>query len=118
MTRDVRVYLEDILDSIARIEEYVAGRDEAHFLANVQLQDAVLRRLEIIGEAVKGVPPELRDHHPEIPWKTIAGLRDVLIHHYFGVNLRRTWKVVTEDIPELKRQIRAVWDALKGPAES
>jgi uncharacterized protein with HEPN domain len=112
MTRDVRVYLEDILESIARIEEYTAGYDKPRFMRSIQVQDAVLRRLEVIGEAVKNVPQPLRDRYPQITWKTIAGLRDVLIHQYFGVNLLRTWKVVREDLPGLRVKIRAILDEL------
>ena len=89
MTRDMRLYIEDILDSIAKIEQYTKDINEQKFLTNTQVQDSVLRRLEIIGEAVKSIPNTLRDKYPQIPWKRIAGLRDVLIHEYFGVNLRR-----------------------------
>ena len=118
MTRDVRVYLEDILESIARIEEYTTGYDEPRFMRTAQIQDAVLRRLEVIGEAVKNVPQSLRDRYPQIPWKTIAGLRDVLIHQYFGVNLLRTWKVVKEDLPGLRVQIGGILDEFeKGNSE-
>jgi len=93
MTRDMRLYIEDILDSIAKIEQYTKDINEQKFLTNTQVQDSVLRRLEIIGEAVKSIPNTLRDKYPQIPWKRIAGLRDVLIHEYFGVNLRRAWKL-------------------------
>lgn len=105
MTRDVRVYLEDILECIAKIEEYTYNLPKAIFFENSQIQDAVLRRLEIIGEAVKHIPSDIRERYPEIPWKEIAGLRDVLIHEYFGVKLERTWKVVKEDIFILKKEI-------------
>ncbi len=105
MRRDVRLFLEDILESIERIEEYLDNVDEEDFHENTIVQDAVLRRLEIIGEAVKNISDNIRKKYPEIPWKQIAGMREVLIHAYFGVNLRRVWKVAVEDIPELKPKI-------------
>jgi uncharacterized protein with HEPN domain len=112
MTRDVRLYLEDILDSISKIERYIHGVDEQRFVDDVQLQDSVLRRLEVIGEATKNIPQSIRDKYPHIPWRNIAGLRDVLIHAYFGVNLHRTWKVVNEDIPDLRNKIQQVQQKL------
>ena len=109
MTRDMRLYIEDILDSIIKkIQQYTQTIDEQDFLDNTQIQDAVLRRLEIIGEAVKNIPQSFRDKYPRIPWKNIAGLRDILIHEYFGVNLRRAWKVAKEDILDLKQELAKV----------
>lgn len=108
MTRDVRLYIEDILDSIEKIEQYTKTIDEQDFLADTKIQDAVLRRLEIIGEAVKNIPQDFRDKYSQIPWKRIAGLRDVLIHEYFGVNLHRAWKLAKEDIYDLKNQLLKV----------
>ena len=103
--RDTRVFLEDILESIEKIEEYTTDINEEEFYENTFVQDAVIRRLEIIGEAVKNIPDDFRVKYPDIAWRQIAGMRDVLIHAYFGVNLRRVWKVIKEDIPELKLKI-------------
>jgi uncharacterized protein with HEPN domain len=108
MKRDIRVYLEDILDSIEKIEEYIQALDRQEFLRKSQTQDAVLRRLEIIGEAAKHIPKKVRSKYPGIPWQKIAGMRDVLIHEYFGVNLARVWKVVTQDIVVLKEMVERI----------
>ncbi len=108
MKRDIKVYIEDILESISRIEEYVKDLDEAEFYGNNEKQDAVLRRLEIIGEAVKSIPQDVRDKYSEIPWKQIAGMRDIVIHEYFGVNLGRIWKVIQVDMKDLKNNINRV----------
>lgn len=108
MKRDVEVYIEDIQESISKIEEYTKAVSRDDFLSNTQVQDAVLRRLEIMGEAVKNIPDEFKNRYPEIPWKKIAGMRDVLIHAYFGVNLDRVWKIIEEDIPHLKSEMAKV----------
>ena len=104
MNKDIRVYIEDILECIEKIEKYTKI-DEDDFHENTQAQDAVLRRLEIIGEAVKNIPQDFKDKHPEIPWRKIAGMRDVIIHEYSGVNLERVWKVAKEDLVGLKEMI-------------
>ncbi len=104
MKRDIKSCIEDILESCLKIEEYTKEVSENDFYENTQIQDAVLRRLEVMGEAAKSIPQEMRDKYPQIPWKNIAGMRDVLIHTYFGVNIRRVWKVVKVDIPTVKEK--------------
>lgn len=105
--KDDRVYLRHILDSIARIENYTAG-GRPIFDANPMVQDAVVRNLEMIGEAVRHVSDDLRNRHPHVPWGRIAGMRDILIHHYFGVRLETVWNVVAIDLPKLKHNVEAM----------
>lgn len=105
--KDHRVYLVHILDAVRKIRRYTAqGRKT--FLADEMIQDAVVRNLEIIGEATKRIPAEVRLRYSEIPWKGMAGLRDVLIHHYEGVNLARVWAVVEHDLPTIEEAISRV----------
>lgn len=108
MKKNVSVYLNDILESIEAIEEYTQDIQEKDFHSNPQLQDAVIRRLEIIGEAVKNIGEDFRNNHSHIPWKKIAGLRDVLIHEYSGVKIERVWKVKEKDLPPLKAEIKKI----------
>ncbi len=105
MKKDQLVFLEDIKDCIEKIGGYTKNVSWERFEKDVQLQDAVVRRLEIIGEAVKGITPPLRESHPEIPWKRVAGFRDILIHAYSDVNLRMVWNVIETDLPLLKEAI-------------
>ena len=104
----MKVFLEHILESINLISAYVSQLSKDDFLDSHQVQDAVIRRLEIIGEAVKNLPLGFRKRHAEVPWRQIAGMRDVLIHGYFGVDLELTWKVVREDLPELEQKIARI----------
>ena len=103
--KNIKLYISDILESVEKIEEYTNSISEAEFLKNTQSQDSVIRRIEIIGEAVKRIPSEFRDKHPDIPWKKIAGMRDILAHEYASVLMSRVWKVAKEDILTLKVQI-------------
>jgi uncharacterized protein with HEPN domain len=105
MDNRVNTFLEHILQSIKLLEDYCKDADEEKFSNSTPLQDMIFRRLEIIGEAVKNLPAEFKEQHQNVEWKKIAGLRDVLIHNYFGVDYELAWKVVEMDIPELKRKI-------------
>ncbi len=105
MSADTRVLLENIVECAQRIEEYTGAITKETFLANTQAQDAVLRRLEIIGEAVKSLPADWKDAHPEIEWRQIARMRDLLIHRYFSVDLDLTWTMARNDVPALEREI-------------
>lgn len=111
--RDELVFLEDILDCIEKIEAYVENMAEKEFEDNTEKQDAVIRRIEIIGEAVKNLSNETRGKYPDIPWREIAGMRDVVIHQYFGVTIGLVWRVATSDFPKLKGRIMAIIGALK-----
>ena len=102
------VYLQDIIQSIQQIEKYLDEVTEDEFYQNTEKQDAVLRRLEIIGEAVKHLPHEIRDNYPDIPWRQIAGMRDIIIHEYFGITLEMVWIVATEDILDLKAKVKEI----------
>ena len=103
MNKD-RLYLESIRDCLERIAEYTSG-GEQEFLASRLIQDGVVRNLEVIGEATKNLSTELREANPAIPWRQIAGMRDVLIHDYLKVNLSRVWLTVSIDLPELRTTV-------------
>lgn len=105
--RDDLVYLQHIADAIADIEKYTGGGRQDFFNKKI-IQDAVIRNLEIIGEAVKNISPATRIEYPDLPWKQIAGLRDVLIHHYFGVDLETVWLVVEKRLPVLTERIHSL----------
>lgn len=106
MSRD-NAYLRDILDSAKLIRSYVEGISLADFQADIVKQDAVMRRLEIIGEATKRLIPETRAMFPDIPWQQAAGMRDVLIHDYDDVNIDTIWDTVQNDLPKLIATIEA-----------
>ncbi len=103
--KGVEVYLQDILESILLIRRYTRGKTLKTFDQDTELQDAVIRRLEIIGEAVKRIPAGMKSEHVSIPWKSIAGMRDMLIHEYAGVSVETVWRTIKHDLLPLKRVI-------------
>jgi len=105
LKKDPQIYLAHIRDAIQAVREYTKDGEDV-FFRDRKTQDAVIRNLEIIGEAVKNLPSELTDRYAEVPWKTIAGMRDRLIHHYFGVNLKLVWGVVETRLAELDKVIQ------------
>lgn len=102
-----RLFLDDILARIERIEAYTQG-GKAEFFASMLIQDGVIRSLEVIGEAAKRLSPELRSAHPAIPWRQLAGLRDVLIHNYGNVDPNEVWNIIERDLPGIKLQRLAI----------
>ena len=113
MKKEIKIFLEDIKGSIERIEEYIRDMSKEHFMEDIRTQDAVIRRLEIIGEAAKNIQEDFRHKYPDIPWKQIAGMRDVLIHGYFSVNLERVWVVVKSDLPKFKLKISRILEEVE-----
>ncbi len=113
MSRDYRVCLSDIVQAIRKIEKYTADIDYDEFAQNELIQDAVVRNLEIIGEAVKNVPEEIRKKYPGIEWRKMAGLRDILIHAYFGIDVNIVWDIVKNKIPVIKHEIHKILSETK-----
>jgi uncharacterized protein with HEPN domain len=100
--------LSDIREAAQRIATYTAGMTYDAFLGDTKTQDAVIRNLEIIGEATKNLSRDLRAKYPDLPWKGMAGVRDRLIHHYFGVNLDIVWQIVSAELPEVVAEVEAI----------
>jgi len=114
--KDDRVYLLHIRDAVERIMDYT-GNGEKMFFEDTKTQDAVVRNLEVIGEAVKSLSADLRSAAPAVPWKQMAGMRDKMIHEYFGVDLKIVWAVVENELPRLKNAIHDLLEKNKGVIE-
>ena len=106
--KDPAVLLKHICESIEKLEEYSAGKTFADFESNTGFQDAVMRRLQIIGEAAKNLPESFKSKHAGIDWKEAAAMRDILTHQYFTVDLKVVWETVQRDIPALKKGVSAL----------
>lgn len=107
-SRTQKEFLEDILEASNRAMSYIEGMSYKEFLFDRKTQDAVIRTLEISGEATKHLSSELREQYTLIPWKNMAGVRDKLIHHYFGVNFDIIWQIVTEELPRISTHIKQI----------
>ena len=108
MKRDYKLYLKDILEASARIEEFVEEMSLEKFRADDKTSSAVIRKFEIIGEAVKNIPKEIKKQYPDIPWREISGMRDKLIHFYMGVDYELVWDTIQTRLPELKSAIKKI----------
>jgi len=108
MKRDDTVYLHHILDAIESIENYTKGMSENEFLSNSMAHDAVVRQIEIIGEAARNVSDEFQNKHPNLPWTKMIGIRNKITHEYFNVNYAIVWDTVKDDLPLLKKSIKKI----------
>lgn len=108
MKKDLTVYLNDILTSIEQIKEYQKELTKKKFTTDIKTQDAIIRRLEIIGEASRNLSQDEREKYSEIPWKEIIGTRDKLIHGYFYLDLDLVWEILSKDLPDLENKIRKI----------
>jgi uncharacterized protein with HEPN domain len=108
VSRDVRLYLEDIVSCCDKIGRYTIGLTLERFRTNEMLVDAVVRNLEVIGEAAKWVPEQVRSSYPDVHWRRMAGLRDVISHGYFGLDLRLIWDIVQRDVPTARVKVAAI----------
>jgi len=113
VSRDPGLFVDDMIAACEKIQRYVARRSQSVFESDEQAFDAVLKNLEVIGEGAKRLPPDVKESHPEIAWRDIAGLRDIIVHEYFGLDLDIVWDVVENRVPILLVQLRNLGHTLK-----
>lgn len=108
MKKEPVIFIEHILDSIERIESYTKNLTKEKLTKNVKIQDAIIRRIEVIGEAAKNLPSYFRNKYPAVEWSDIIRTRDKITHHYFGVDLNIVWDIVKKDLPDLKKKVKSI----------
>lgn len=108
MKKDMMIYIEDILESMRAIDKYIVGLTYEKFEMNYLTQDAVLMRLSVIGESVAKLTPEFKNKYPKIPWKSMKGIRNLVVHDYASVNLKKIWEIVSTDLPKTEKQIEEI----------
>ncbi len=108
MPRDYRVFLDDILEATTKVLDYTAGLSYERFVTDRKTVEAVVWNLQIIGEATKHIPEEVRSRYRDVPWREMAGLRDIIVHQYFGLKLDVIWKVIRDDLPRVEALVRGI----------
>ena len=115
--KEPEVFIEHIIENIKDIEDFSKGVAKKDFFENKEKQNAIIRSLEIIGEAVKNIPQKIKSKYSEVAWRGIAGTRDKITHHYFGIDLELIWKTIKENLPELKKQMLGIRKDLNNRVE-
>lgn len=113
MKKNPKIFLQHIKESMEEIEKHTENMSEKEFMDDIKTQDAVVRRIETIGEAVKNIPSDFKRKNIQVEWREIAGTRDKLIHEYFGVDLNLVWEIINKNIPKLKKQILKILENLR-----
>lgn len=112
--RDIILFVKDILESIEMIETYAGTKNYDEFIQNHIISDAVVRRLEIIGEASRNIPKDIREKHRKIPWRKIIGMRNRITHAYFVIDFKIVWNIIKEELPELKPEMERILSEMEG----
>ena len=110
--KDYKLYIQDMLEAIKAIEKFVDKLDFEAFLEDDKTSSAVIRKFEIIGEATKNIPQKIRKNHPDIPWQEMAGMRDKLIHFYFGIDYNLVWQTIKNRLPKVKAKIKKILEEI------